>query len=181
MLRIFVSLARKTTSQSIIVSKLSAYARRNKTQRALWEYDAILRSIYLLTYIDSPPMRRHAQHALNRGENSINCAAPCPMPTSASYASRARRTSRSGASAVASSQIAFSISTRRFSRSYLRKKSVSGDSAGVEALKGIALAAWGHVNLHGRFEFTRGPQPIDVAALVQQLAQHPIVPDDAEP
>jgi len=30
-LRIFVSLARKTTSQSIIVSKLSSYARRNRT------------------------------------------------------------------------------------------------------------------------------------------------------
>ncbi len=34
--RIFVSLARKTTTQSIIVGKLSAYARKNKTRQALW-------------------------------------------------------------------------------------------------------------------------------------------------
>ncbi|MGZ3269234.1 MAG: Tn3 family transposase [Croceibacterium sp.] len=33
--RIFVSLALKTTTQSIIVGKLSAYARKNKTRRAL--------------------------------------------------------------------------------------------------------------------------------------------------
>jgi TnpA family transposase len=46
-LRILVSLARKTTSQSIIVGKLNAYARRNKTRQALWEIDNILRSVYL--------------------------------------------------------------------------------------------------------------------------------------
>jgi TnpA family transposase len=50
--RIMVSLALKTTTQSIIVGKLSAYARQNKTRRALWEYDNIVRSLYLLEYID---------------------------------------------------------------------------------------------------------------------------------
>ena len=39
--RIMVSLALKTTTQSIIISKLSNYARKNKTRRALWEYDNI--------------------------------------------------------------------------------------------------------------------------------------------
>jgi len=67
--RIMVSLALKTTTQSIIVSKLSAYARRNRTRRALWEYDNIIRSLYLLDYIDSPPLRKNVQRALNRGEN----------------------------------------------------------------------------------------------------------------
>jgi TnpA family transposase len=67
--RIFVSLALKTTTQSIIVGKLSAYARKNKTRRALWEYDHMIRSLYLLDYVDSPPLRRNVQRALNRGEN----------------------------------------------------------------------------------------------------------------
>ena len=67
--RIFVSLALKTTTQSIIVGKLSAYARKNKTRRALWEYDNIIRSLYFLDYIDSPLLRQNVQRALNRGEN----------------------------------------------------------------------------------------------------------------
>jgi TnpA family transposase len=69
MQRIFVSLALKTTTQSIIVGKLSAYARKNKTRRALWEYDHIIRSLYLLDYVGSPPLRRNVQRALNRGEH----------------------------------------------------------------------------------------------------------------
>ena len=34
-----------------------------------WEYDNIIRSLYLLDYVDSPPLRRNVQKALNRGEN----------------------------------------------------------------------------------------------------------------
>jgi len=63
----------------------------------------------------------------------------------------------------------------------LAQKLANGDTAGAEALQGSALAAWGHVNLPGRFEVTTRPQPRDRAALVQQLAQHAILPDDAEP
>src|SRR2546423_1094899 len=43
--RIMVSLALKTTTQSTIVRKLSAFARKNKTRRALWEYESIFRSL----------------------------------------------------------------------------------------------------------------------------------------
>ncbi|CAA9372216.1 MAG: Transposase, partial [uncultured Chloroflexia bacterium] len=67
--RIFVSLALKTTTQSIIVGKLNAYARKNKTRQALWEYDNCMSSRYLLEYVDSPPLRKTVQQALNRGEN----------------------------------------------------------------------------------------------------------------
>lgn len=67
--RIILSLAMKETTQYIITSKLSSYARKNKTKRALWEYDNIIKSLYLLDYVDSPPLRRNVQQALNRGEN----------------------------------------------------------------------------------------------------------------
>jgi TnpA family transposase len=67
--RIFVSLALKETTQSTIVRKLSAQARNSKAARALWEYDSIYRSLYLLDYIDCPSLRQHVQKALNRGEN----------------------------------------------------------------------------------------------------------------
>ena len=66
--RILLSPAFKTTTQSVIVEKLSAYRRKNRTKRALWELDSIIRTLYLLNYIDSPVLRRKVQKALNRGE-----------------------------------------------------------------------------------------------------------------
>jgi TnpA family transposase len=50
--RIFASMALKKTTQSTIVRKLSSYARRNRTKKALWELDNIYMSIYVLDYID---------------------------------------------------------------------------------------------------------------------------------
>ena len=51
-----------------MAGKLSAYRRKNRTKRALWELDGIIRTLYLLDYIDSPVLRRNVQKALNRGE-----------------------------------------------------------------------------------------------------------------
>ena len=62
--RILLSLALKSTTQSVIVGKLSAYRRKNRTKRALWELDSIIRTLYLLDCIDSPVLRRNVQKAL---------------------------------------------------------------------------------------------------------------------
>jgi hypothetical protein len=70
--RIFVSLARKTTTQHVLISKLSSAKRRNRVLQALWEYDHIYRSAYLLEFIDSPQLRQNVQQALNRGSNITN-------------------------------------------------------------------------------------------------------------
>jgi len=66
--RILVSLGLKRTTQSTIVGKLSSYARKNRTKRAMWELDSIYRSIYILKYIDNLTLRQNVQKALNRGE-----------------------------------------------------------------------------------------------------------------
>lgn len=66
--RIIVSLGLKTTTQSTIIKKLSSYPRKNRTKKALWEFDNIIRSLYILNYIDSLTLRQNVQKALNRGE-----------------------------------------------------------------------------------------------------------------
>jgi len=66
--RIIVSLAFKSATQGTIIRKLSSYDRRNRTKKALWEYDNIIKSIYILNYIDSLTIRQSVQKALNRGE-----------------------------------------------------------------------------------------------------------------
>src|SRR5208283_682907 len=63
------SLALKATTQSTILSRLSAYARNNRTKRALWEYDNLIQSLHLLNYIDSASLRQNVQRAVNRGES----------------------------------------------------------------------------------------------------------------
>jgi TnpA family transposase len=173
LLRIFASLALKTTTQSIIVRKLNAYARRNKTQQALWEYDNIIRSLYLLEYIDSPPLRQNVQRALNRGENyhQLRRAVAYANFGKLRFKAEDEQVLWSECSRLITNCIIYYNATI-LSR-LLVQHETAGDAAGIAELGQISPVAWQHVNLYGRYEFTRAPAPIDVDTMVAAMASRP--------
>jgi TnpA family transposase len=63
---IMCSLSRKTGTESTIVRKLNNG--KSRSLSALHEYDHLIKSIYVLEYIDNSTLRHYVQHALNRGE-----------------------------------------------------------------------------------------------------------------
>lgn len=176
--RILVSLALKTTTQSIIVGKLSAYERKNKTRRALWEYDNIIRSLYLLEYIDSPPLRSNVQRALNRGENyhQLRRAVSYANFGKLRFKSEQEQQLWSECSRLLTNCILYYNAT--ILSNLLAHKEKSGDSQGVALLKQVSPVAWQHINFYGRYEFAKGPQLVNVDAIVQELAQIQIAPAD---
>jgi TnpA family transposase len=171
--RIMVSLAVKETTQSIIVGKLSAYARKNKTRRALWEYDNILKSLYLLDYIDSLPLRQNVQRALNRGESYHQ------LRRAISYANFGKLRFKSELEQQLWSECGRLIANciLYYNASILSNVLVhredTNDVQGVEVLKQISPVAWQHINLYGRYEFRKCAQPIDLEDIVRQLTQSP--------
>ncbi len=173
--RIFVSLARKTTTQSIIVGKLNAYARKNKTRQALWEYDNCIRSRYLLEYVDSPPLRKNVQRALNRGENYHQ------LRRAVSYANfgKLRFTNEDDqqlwheCSRLLTNCIIF-YNTMMLSRVMAHKEAI-GDTDGAAVLSQVSPVAWQHINFYGRYEFTKGADPIDMDVMVDTLTKIPLV------
>jgi TnpA family transposase len=177
MQRIFVSLALKTTTQSIIVGKLSAYARRNKTRRALWEYDHILRSLYLLDYVDSPPLRRNVQRALNRGENYHQ------LRRAVSYANFGKLRFKTeqeqqlwGECARLLTNCMIYYNTTLLSHLWERKAH-NDDLQGAALLAQVSPGAWQHINVHGRYEFSRGPAAINMPEIIEELDRVPMTPE----
>ena len=172
--RIMVSLALKTTTQSIIVSKLSAYARKNKTRQALWEYDNIIKSLYLLDYVDSVPLRQNVQRALNRGESYHQ------LRRAVSYANFGKLRFK-----TEYEQQIWGDCARLLTNCVIYYNAVilsdllthserSGDAARVAMLSQVSPVAWQHINFYGRYEFNRQPEPIDIKAILQQLVQIPL-------
>ena len=41
----------------------------------------------------------------------------------------------------------------------------------------VSPVAWQHINLCGRYEFTKAPESINTAAIIQALAQAPVPQD----
>ena len=168
-----VSLAVKETTQSIIVGKLSAYARKNKTRRALWEYDNILKSLYLLDYIDSLPLRQNVQRALNRGESYHQ------LRRAISHANFGKLRFKSELEQQLWSKCGRLIANcilyynARILSSVLDHREQLGDVQGVEVLRQISPVAWQHINLYGRYEFRKFSDSIDLDAIVEQLTHTP--------
>ena len=174
MQRLFVSLARKTTTQRIIVGKRSAYARKNPTRRALWEDDHIIGSLYVLDYIDSPPLRRNVQRALKRGENDHQ------LRRAVSYANFGKLRFKTEydqqvweeCSRLITNCIIYSKATI-LSHLFAHKER-RGDTAGAALLTQVSPVAWQHINLCGRYEFTKAPEIMNMAAIIQALVQAPV-------
>jgi TnpA family transposase len=169
--RIFVSLALKETTQSTVVRKLSAHARNNRTKRALWEYDSIHRSLYLLNYIDSASLRQNVQKAVNRGENYHQ------LRRSVSFASFGKLRFKtdyehdlwSECSRLISNCIIFynaSILSR-----LLEHKQKARQMQGIDEIKNISPIAWQHINLPGRYEFQKQPDLLSLDAIIQGLTE----------
>lgn len=173
--RIMLSLALKTTTQNIIVGKLSAYARKNRTRRALWEYDNIIRSLYLLDYIDSPPLRRNIQRALNRGESyhQLRRAVSHANFGKLRFKTEQEQQIWNECSRLITNCVIYYNAV--ILSSLLEHKEKSGDSSGAALLKQISPVAWQHINFYGRYEFTREPEHIDIDAIIRELAVTPLL------
>jgi len=170
--RIIVSLALKTTTQNIIVGKLNAYPRRNKTRQALWEYDNIIKSLYLLRYIDSPPLRRNVQKALNRGESyhQLRRAVAYANFGKLRFKTEHEQQIWGECSRLITNCIIF-YNTTILSRLLVDHAQSRGDKEWSERIKKASPVAWQHINFYGRYEFGKPAQPIDVEKTVQELAQ----------
>jgi len=169
--RIMVSLALKSTTQSIITGKLSAYARKNKTRTALWEYDNIIRSLYLLRFIDEPPLRRNIQLALNRGEsyNKLRKAVAFANFGKLRFKTELEQQIWQKCSRLITNCIIFYNAT--ILSTLLTHRQNIGDKEGIALLKRVSLVAWQHINLHGRYEFTKSQDIIDMQEIIRELVK----------
>jgi TnpA family transposase len=171
--RILVSLALKTTRQSIIISKLSAHVRKNRTKRALWEYDHIIQSLYLLDYIDLPPLRRNVHRALNRGENyhQLRRAVSHANFGKLRFKTEYEQKLWSESSRLITNCIIY-YNMALLSALWTQKKQGMEEDAAL--LTQISPVAWQHINLGGRYEFGLSAEPINLEAIVDRIARMPL-------
>lgn len=168
---IFASLALKVTSQSIIIGKLSAYARKNHTKKALWELDNIRRSSYLLTYIDSLAMRRNVQRALNRGESYHK------LRRAVAYAYSGRLRVKTDLEQQIWTECSRLLANciiyynACILSELLERAKRRGDHEQADQIKRISPVSWKHVNFYGQYDFLNAASNIDLSAIVDWLEE----------
>ena len=154
----------------MIVGKLSAHRRKNRTNRALWEFDSIIRTLYLLDYIDSPVLRRNVQKALNRGEAYHQLRRTIADAHCGRFRARSQHEQEvwnECARLVGNAVIYYNALILSEALAELEQR---GDLASAEVLKRVSPVAWQHINFYGRYQFDENFTPIDLERLRQQLS-----------
>ena len=164
--KIMVSLALKATTQSIIIGKLSSYERKNRTKKAMWELDNIIRSLYVLDFIDNITIRRNVQRALNRGE------AYQQLKRMVSHANFGRLKARTEleqqiwneCSRLITNCIIFYNATLLSELLAIKEKNKEYEEA--DLIKRVSPVGWQHINLRGRYQFRNKNHGINVAEII---------------
>ncbi|MBV8361013.1 MAG: Tn3 family transposase [Deltaproteobacteria bacterium] len=128
-------------------------------------------SLYLLDYIDNPPLRQHVQKALNRGENYHQ------LRRAISYAGfgklRFKSEYEQNPWAECSRLLANCIILNNASilSRLLEHQERTAHARGADAIKKIAPAAWRHINFQGRYEFQKQPDPLNIDTIIHELTK----------
>lgn len=137
----------------------------------MWEYDNIIRSLYLLDYVDSSPLRQNVQQAINRGENyhQLRRAVLYVNFGKLRFKTEYEQQLWGECSRLLTNCIIYYNAT--ILSNLMAHKERIGDFQGTALVKKVSPVAWQYINLHERFEFKKSSKAIDINALVQELAQ----------
>lgn len=168
-----LSLALKTTTQNVIVRKLSSYARKNQTKRALWEYDNIIKSLYFLEYIDSLSLRQNVQKALNRGESYHKLRRAVSFANFGKLRFKTEQDQQiwNECSRLLTNCIIY------YNASILSNLLTKSQNKGIEMniLKYISPVAWQHINFYGRYEFSKSPTVVNLETIIENINEDDIL------
>lgn len=167
--RVIASLLLGETSQHLIVSKLSSHKRINKTKEALWEYDRILMSIYMLKFINDPTMRKNVRRALNRGEAYHKLRRAIANVYGQKFRVKNDQEIElwnECGRLMANCMIYYNA---KILNSLLEKLQKYGNKELIEYLKYISPAAWININLYGFYTFEKDSAQIDLAKLSESI------------
>jgi len=167
--RIIASLALKTTTQSTIIRKLSSYKRNNRTQQALWEYDNLVRTYYLLDYIHSKTIRKNVQKALNRGEAYHRLRRIIAYGNEGKFRvhSHAEQHIWSDCGRLIANAILFY--NLHLLSGLLEIHKSQNNTKQLELLKRISPVAWAHINIYGIYQFLETIPQLDLEKMVKHI------------
>jgi len=153
-LNIFAAMLSGDSSQSTIVKKLSSHERDSDTKNAIWEYNRISMSIYLLLFVDDIHFRNGARKSLNRGEGYHQLKRAIVNTGGGDFRGKSEieiMVWNECARLVANAIIYYNA---YLLSNIFTAKEKAGNLEAIELLKKISPIAWQHINLLGMYDFS---------------------------
>ena len=166
------ALGLKEITQSILIKKLCTYSTSNRTRKAIFEYDKLIRSIYTLKYLQD----RKLQRDIHRSQNRVESYHQLRMAIATAYGKK-QLSGKGDREIEISNQCGRLIANAiiHYNSAILSKLKLKyeaeGDHKALAMLKKISPVAWQHIHFQGHFIFS-GDKIIDLDAIINKVFLH---------
>jgi len=166
---IIATLGQKGITQSDLVRKMCTHT-QNRTFKAIFELDKVIRSIYTLRYLQDPQLERKVHHSQNRIESYHQLRAVI-----AKVGGEKELSGRSDLAIDISNQSGRLIASaiiyyNSLILSLLKKKyEMEKNKKALVLLKKISPVAWRHLHFDGHYTFCSDKNLIDLEAVIANL------------
>jgi len=166
---IVASLAKKTTSQSTIIKKLSSFKRNNRVKKAIAEYNAVVETYHKLHFIDSPKFQKQVNTALNRGEHMNKLRKHFFHANGGKYKVHSMMEQKIWSECnrlLANATIYYNTWLLSELLAYHQQQN---NVTEVDLIKKVSPIAWQHIHIHGRYKFRIGKVVLDVRKMMSRV------------
>jgi TnpA family transposase len=169
--RIVATLGLKEMSQSTLVRKLCALPQHNSTRKAVFEFDKLIRSIYTLDYLRDPQLQRDVHRSQNRIEayHQLRAAIAQVGGKKQLIGATDLDVAITNQCGRLTASVIIAYNTILLS-ALLERYRATDDKKALMLLRKISPVAWQHVHFLGRYLFRGNRQPIDLVALLADVA-----------
>lgn len=154
-LRLIATMKAREVTASQLFKRLSSYSREHPLYRALKEFGKIIKTIFLLQYIDDVELRKQIQKMLNKieGSNKLAKAVFHGRDKEFKYAGKNEQLIADACKRLIENSIIC------WNYAYLTQLVSETDSAEnkqllIETIKSKSVVAWEHVNMKGIYDFS---------------------------
>ncbi|MEI8171537.1 MAG: Tn3 family transposase [Rhodoferax sp.] len=164
---IAATLGLKEMSQAVLMRKICTLSGHNRTRRAIFEYDKLIRSIYTLRYLRDPQLQSDVHRSENRIESYHQLRS-----TIAKVNGRKELTGRTDLEVAISNQCGRLIANVVIAYNsillsgLLTRYLATGNEKALELLRRVSPAAWEHLHFLGHYAFRDKYNPIDLEAIL---------------
>ena len=168
--QIVATLGLKEMTQSTLIRKLCGYSEHNRTRRAIFEFDRLIRSIYTLRYLRDPQLQRNVHRSQNRIEAYHQLRSVL-----AQIGGKKQLIGRTDLDVAISNQcgrlianVVIAYNSILLSR-LLDRYQTDRNQKALDLLKKISPVAWQHIHFLGHYAFRGNQLPIDLEAMLADV------------
>lgn len=152
-LRLAASIKTKTSTASQIFKRLNSYTKEPQLYKALKEFGRIIKTIYILTYLDDVALRQRIEKQLNRIESSNKFAKAVFFANAQEFRAGSTEEQMLIVACRVFIQNCIVLWNYLYLSQVLAEQNDYDRKFLLQVIKKSSVICWRHINLHGEYDF----------------------------